>query len=368
MLLSGSTEIDEQALRKLAYTHILSVGQFDRESVQAVLRLSRQMEADERARRIEPLLAGRSIGGIFSEHQPFPALSYQSAVLALGGRWLSIDGQDALSAPHVAPAEHLYDNVKMLACYADAIVLRHPRPGAAGEAARAVDTLRFALDHPTPIISAGDRPEDPSQAFADLYTIERHFGSDLSGLTIGFLGDLRSGGAAHALLMLLVAAQHRVNVICIAPPSLSMPAQYVELARTREISIDETDDIQGAIGKLDVLYVTGVQREHFVARHLEELSAKIYGFPFEALDAPRRDALRTLAQLDVDQEYMAARDAHVIDPMMLSQARKEMIVLHPLPRTKEIPEAADTDDRAFYFQQLRNALYIRMALLAAILP
>lgn len=146
-----------------------------------------------------------------------------------------------------------------------------------------------------------------------------------------------------------------------------MPAEYVEFARSRQMPVEETQDLQEAIRSLDVLYVTRVQRERFVAQQSEELSAQVYGQPFDSLDAPRKDALRQLADLKAAQEYSAARDTYVVDPMMLSLARKEMIVMHPLPRVNEIPEEVDSDDRAYYFRQVQNGLYIRMALLASVI-
>jgi aspartate carbamoyltransferase catalytic subunit len=255
----------------------------------------------------------------------------------------------------------------MLSCYADAIVLSHPEPAAVREAANAADALQHAMHRPTPIISAGDGNEDPAQALTDLYTIKERFGANIDDLTLGFLGDLRSASAAHTLIELLATSQCRVNLVCIAPESLAMPAQYVEFARSRDMQIEETVDLQTAIGKLDVLYVTGTQRERFVARHLEDLAARVYGFPYHALDEARKNALHALAEIDSEQEYLAARDTYVIDPMMLSQARKEMILMHPLPRGSEISEAVDSDDRAYYFRQVRNGLYIRMALLACVL-
>ncbi len=354
------------ALRGLANTHILSVGQFDKDALDALLQLAQQLARQEEMRQIDPLLAGRTVATLFYNQSSLASISFQAAAQTLGGR--SLMPGDASHFSALAGEDNLHDAVKIVACYADAIVVRHPRPGVAREAAAAADALRLAMHRPTSIISAGDGAgEDPAQALTDLYTIKGRFGADLDGLTIGFLGDLRSASAAHSLIEVLATGQYRVNIVCIAPESLSMPAQYVQFARSREMPIEETPDLQAAIGKLDVLYVTGAERERFVARHLEELAATVYGFPYEALDRPRKDALRTLAELDAEQEYLAARDTYVIDPMMLSQARKDMILMHPLPRVKEIPEAVDTDDRAYYFHQVRNGLYIRMALLASVL-
>jgi aspartate carbamoyltransferase catalytic subunit len=247
-------------------------------------------------------------------------------------------------------------------------VLRHPNRGSAREAAAASDALRAAMHRPTPIINAGDGiGEHPTQALLDLYTIKDRFGADLDDLTIGFVGDLRNGRTVHSLIKLLAIDRCHVKVVCIAPESLSMPAEYVEFARSRQMPVEQTKDLQEAVRQVDVLYVTRVQRERFVSQQLEDLSRSVYSFPFDALDSARKDALRPLAELNAAQEYMAARDACVVDPMLLSQARKDMIIMHPLPRVNEIPEEVDSDERAYYFRQVQNGLYIRMALMAAVL-
>jgi aspartate carbamoyltransferase catalytic subunit len=363
MLMADST--DTYTPKGLAYSHILTASQFGKETLDTFLSLTTQMERQDTAKGVNSALAGRTVANLFYEQATLADVAFQAAAQSLGAR--SITAGDGVYLTPGAAGESLHDTVKIVACYADAIVLRHPTAGTAREAAASADALQLSMHRPTPIISAGGGNEDPSQALTDLYTIKQRFGYDIDGITLGFLGDLRSASAAHSLIELLATAQCRANLVCIAPENLSMPAQYVEFARSRDMQIEETPDLQAVIGKLDVLYVTGVQREGFVARHLGDLAATVYGFPYEALDKPRRDALRPLAELDAEQEYLAARDTYVIDPMMFSQARKNMILMHPLPRVKEIPEAVDTDDRAYYFRQVRNGLYVRMALLSSVL-
>jgi aspartate carbamoyltransferase catalytic subunit len=131
--------------------------------------------------------------------------------------------------------------------------------------------------------------------------------------------------------------------------------------------VEETQDLQEAVRSVDVLYVTRVQRERFVAQQLEDLAKSVYGLSFEGLDEARKDALRPLAEVNAAQEYLEARDAYVVDPMIMSLASHSMIVMHPLPRVNEIPEQIDSDERAYYFRQVQNGLYIRMALMAAVL-
>jgi len=353
-------------LQTLAYQHILSVEQFKPETLEALFAQAQQMDRQVASGKADHLLSHRVVANVFYEPSTRTDLSFQAATQRLGGRVITTAGGVHYSS--VTKGESLHDTIKTIACYSDAIVLRHPNNGAAREAAAASDALRSSMHRPVPIINAGDGTgEHPTQALLDLYTIKDRFGADIDGLTIGFLGDLRNGRTVHSLIKLLALDRCHVKVVCIAPESLTMPSEYVEFARSREMPVEETQDLQEAIRRLDVLYVTRVQRERFVAQQLDELSALVYGQPFDSLDNARKDALRQLGDLKAAQEYLAARDTYVVDPMMLSLARKEMIVMHPLPRVNEIPEEVDTDERAYYFRQVQNGLYIRMALLAAVL-
>lgn len=356
----------ETPLKSIAYQHILSVEQFTPELLEALFGLAQRMDRQVASGQTMPLLQNRIVANVFYEASTRTDLSFQAATQRLGGRVITTAGGVHYSS--VSKGESLRDTIKTIACYSDAIVLRHPLRGSAREAASAADALHLAMHRPTPVLNAGDGTgEHPTQALLDLYTIKDRYGANVDGLTIGFLGDLRNGRTVHSLIKLLAIDHCRVNVVCIAPESLSMPPEYVEFARTREMPVEETQDLQEAIRNVDVLYVTRVQRERFVSQQLDDLSAQVYGIPFDALDKTRKDALQPLAELNAAQEYMAARDTYVVDPMMLSQARKEMIVMHPLPRVNEIPEQLDTDDRAYYFRQVQNGLYIRMALLSAVL-
>ena len=146
-----------------------------------------------------------------------------------------------------------------------------------------------------------------------------------------------------------------------------MPQEYLQFARGRDIAVEETDDLLNAVPGVDVLYVTRVQRERFVNQELENLAHRAFGRRYEHLEPPLQEALRPLAEVQAKAEYERAREAYVIDPMVLSLAKREMILLHPLPRVNEIPAEVDLDPRAAYFRQVQNGLYIRMALMAAVL-
>ena len=353
-------------LKSLAYQHILSVEQFTPEVLEALFSLAQQMGHEVAGGHVQQRLAQRIVANVFYEPSTRTDLSFQAATQRLGGRVITTAGGVHYSS--VSKGESLHDTIKTIACYSDAIVLRHPNRGAAREAAAASDALRAAMHRPTPIINAGDGVgEHPTQALLDLYTIKDRFGESIDNLTIGFVGDLRNGRTVHSLIKLLAIDRCHVKVICIAPESLSMPAEYVEFAKSRQMPVEETQDLQEAIRHVDVLYVTRVQRERFVSQQLEDLSKAVYGLAFDNLDTDRKDALRPLAEVNAAQEYVAARDAYVVDPMVLSQARKEMIIMHPLPRVNEIPEQVDSDERAYYFKQVQNGLYIRMALMASVL-
>src|SRR5436190_3788233 len=356
----------DSELKTLAYQHILSVEQFTPEVLDALFSLTQRMDRQVAMGNVEPLLANRVIANAFYEPSTRTDVSFQAATQRLGGTVITTAGGVHYSS--VSKGESLHDTIKTIACYSDAIVLRHPNRGSAKEAASASDALRAAMHRPAPIINAGDGiGEHPTQALLDLYTIKDRFGENIDDLTIGFVGDLRNGRTVHSLIKLLAIDRCHVHVVCIAPESLSMPDEYVEFARSRQMPVRETQDLQEAIREVDVLYVTRVQRERFVSQQLEDLAGSVYGYPLDALDSARKDALRPLAELNAAQEYMTARDAYVVDPMVLSQARKEMIIMHPLPRVNEIPEEVDSDERAYYFRQVQNGLYIRMALMAAVL-
>src|SRR5689334_15425907 len=198
-------------------------------------------------------LRGLVVASLFYEPSTRTDMSFQAAVQRLGGRTIMTGGGVTFSS--VTKGESLHDTIKTIACYADAVVLRHPIKGSARQAADASDQLKLQMRRTVPIINAGDGTgEHPTQALFDLYTIKDRFGRNIDGLTIGVVGDLRNGRTVHSLLKLLAIDNCRVNVICIAPEGLTMPQEYVQFARSRDITIRETDDLLTAMPELDVLY------------------------------------------------------------------------------------------------------------------
>jgi len=223
----------------------------------------------------------------------------------------------------VVKGESLPDTIRTLACYGDAIVIRHPAVGSAQEAAKY---------SPVPIINAGDGiGEHPTQALLDVYTIRSELGT-VNGRTITLLGDLKNGRTVHSLVTLLCLYSVRLNFV--APASLAMPSSVVAAARKAGVHVTICESLEEVLADTDVLYVTRVQKERFAN----------------------------------ETEWLQVKDAYRVDHAVLSRAKEDMIVMHPLPRVNEIDPEVDYDSRrAVYFRQMRYGLFIRMALLASVM-
>jgi aspartate carbamoyltransferase len=222
----------------------------------------------------------------------------------------------------VTKGESLPDTVRTLESYADIIVIRHPEVGSAATAAHYASK---------PVINAGDGVgEHPTQALLDLYTIVEALG-EVGGLKVAMVGDLKFGRTVHSLTKLLV--NYPVEFTFVSPEILRMPKDVLDVVAASGHKYEEREDVHEIIGDVDVLYVTRVQKERFT----------------------------DLA------EYDMVKDRYVVDPELMSRAKERMIIMHPLPRVNEISYAVDNDPRAAYFRQMRNGMYIRMALLAAVL-
>lgn len=360
------SEQGAEQLGKLQREHILSVEQFEPALLQPLFAQAKAFAGAVEAGQPTKMLDGCVVANLFYEASTRTDLSFQAAVARLGGQVISTAGGVHYSS--VTKGESLHDTVKTIGCYADAIVLRHPQKGAAREAAAASDDLSQTTRRRVPIINAGDGiGEHPTQALLDLYTIKDRFGAKLDGLIIGFTGDLRNGRTVHSLIKLLAIDGDHVRLVCIAPDTLAMPAEYVQFARSRGIEVSENEDLMAAIGTLDVLYVTRVQKERFVSQHLEDLALRAFNGRYEHLDAATQAALRPVAEIHAARAYERASSNYVIDEMVMRLAKRDMILMHPLPRVSEIPVDIDQDERAYYFRQVQNGMYIRMALLAAVL-
>ncbi len=307
-------------LRELAGQHILSVNQFSRPLLEELFSLADEMRQRVRQDHGVDLLNHRIMAALFYEPSTRTSSSFIAAMERLGGSVIPITQGVQFSS--VSKGESLADTVKTLEQYSDIIVLRHPEMGSAQQAAAAASV---------PVINAGDGVgEHPTQALLDLYTIQEELGH-IDGLDIAMVGDLRFGRTVHSLTQLLTL--YDVSLEFVSPEILRLPMRLFHDVRTKNIPVRESDDVHDVIETADVLYVTRVQKERF-----GDLS-----------------------------QYDAVKDSYAITPELLTKAKERMIVMHPLPRLTEISTAVDSDPRAAYFRQVENGLYIRMALLAAVL-
>ncbi|MGD8625784.1 MAG: aspartate carbamoyltransferase [Anaerolineae bacterium] len=298
---------------------IISVRQFSRENLKYIFDMADEMRAVVKRVGSTDLLKGHVLACVFYEPSTRTSSSFVAAMSRLGGSVIPIN---EVRYSSVTKGESLPDTIRTLESYADVIVLRHPEVGASQVAAE------YARK---PVINAGDGVgEHPTQALLDLYTIQSDLGR-LDGLHVAMVGDLRYGRTVHSLARLLCL--YDVRMTFVSPELLRMPLDVLNEVKAHGRPVEETYDVHQVIEEVDVLYVTRVQRERFADQ----------------------------AQYDEVKEY------YIITQELMAQAKEQMIVMHPLPRVSEISYAVDNDPRAAYFRQMENGMYIRMALLAAVL-
>lgn len=298
---------------------IVSVMQFSRDDLLYIFGVADEMRNIVKRVGATDLLKGYVLGNLFYEPSTRTSSSFIAAMERLGGSVIPIHGVQYSS---VSKGESLPDTIRTLQCYADVIVLRHPEIGASAVAARYASK---------PVISAGDGTgEHPTQGLLDIYTIYSELGT-VDGLHVAMVGDLKNGRTVHSLARLL--RLYDTQMTFVAPENLRVPAEIKTEMENAGRVVRETDRLQDVIGEADVIYVTRVQKERF-----EDL-----------------------------REYEAVKDYYEITPELMSQARTNMALMHPLPRVGEIHYDVDDDPRAAYFRQMENGMYIRMALLAAVL-
>lgn len=296
--------------------HVVSSEQFDRAMLNALF-----LRAGELAGVRDGRLSGRIMASLFYEPSTRTRLSFESAMLRLGGSVLGTEAAHTFSS--AIKGETLEDTVRMVSTYADVIVLRHDQMGAAARAA-AVATV--------PVVNAGDGPgEHPTQALLDLFTIEREVGH-IDGVSVAFCGDLRFGRTARSLALLL-AQYPGVRFAFVAPPIVQVGPDITSRLDAHGVEYAMTAQLRDVAADVDVVYQTRVQRERFT------------------------DA----------EEFEQARTAFRIDAAVMRQLRPNAVVMHPLPRVDEIAPEVDADPRAAYFRQAANGVAIRMALLERLL-
>ena len=298
---------------------IVAVRQFSRDNLAYIFGVADEMKAVVKRVGSTDLLKGHVLACVFYEPSTRTSSSFIAAMSRLGGSVVPIN---EVRYSSVTKGESLPDTVRTLESYADVIVLRHPEVGASKVAAE------YARK---PIINAGDGVgEHPTQALLDLYTVQADLG-EIDGLHVAMVGDLRFGRTVHSLARLLCL--YDVQMTFVSPEILRMPLDVVNEVKDQGRPVRETYDVHDIISDVDVLYVTRVQRERFADQ----------------------------------SQYESVKDHYVITPELMEQAKDRMIVMHPLPRVGEISYAIDDDPRAAYFRQMENGMYIRMALLAAVL-
>ncbi len=298
---------------------IVSVKQFSREDLSYIFRVADEMRGIVKRVGATDLLKGYVLANLFYEPSTRTSSSFVAAMVRLGGSVIPIHGVQYSS---VSKGESLPDTVRTLECYADVIVLRHPEVGASEVAARYASK---------PVISAGDGVgEHPTQGLLDIYTIHTELGT-IDGLHVALVGDLKNGRTVHSLARLLRMYDTRLTFV--SPNILRLPGAVKDELLAAGRAVAETDTLEQVIETVDVLYVTRVQKERF-----GDLS-----------------------------EYEAVKDYYEITPELMGRAKERMVLMHPLPRVGEIHYDVDDDPRAAYFRQMENGMYIRMALLAAVL-
>ena len=264
---------------------------------------------------------GKKLATLFFEPSTRTRLSFEAAMYELGGNVIGFSEAKSSSA---AKGESVADTAKVISCYADIIAMRHPKEGAAYVAAK---------NATIPVINAGDGGHcHPTQTLADLLTIYREKGG-FDNLTVGFCGDLKFGRTVHSLINAL-SRYSGIKIVLISPEELKLPS-YVkkDVLQKNNIPYEQTTDLEGAMPKLDVLYMTRVQRERFFN----------------------------------EEDYLRLKDSYILEPSKLKNAKADLCIMHPLPRVNEISVAIDSDPRACYFKQVLNGKYMRMALILKLL-
>jgi aspartate carbamoyltransferase len=298
---------------------ILHGNQFFKKDIEAIIKVASNFEKGLKKKDSLTLLKGKILATLFYEPSTRTRLSFEAAMQRLGGGVISMGSVESSS---VAKGETLTDTVRTVSQYADVIVIRHPRTGSAREAADAV---------PIPIINAGDGTgQHPTQALLDIYTIKKELGS-LKNLTICMVGDLKYGRTVHALVELLSLYETRLYFV--SPLTLRIPEEITSNLKQKGIEIEETENMMKAASASDLIYMTRIQKERFT-----DLS-----------------------------EYEKLKGSYIINEEFLKKLKKKITILHPLPRVDEISTDVDAYPGAAYFRQMRNGVFVRMALLSMVL-
>lgn len=299
--------------------HLLNPLDFSTEETEQLLNLAKDIE--DHLPKYSHVCDGKKLATLFYEPSTRTRLSFEAAMLNLGGSVLGFSSADSSSA---AKGESVADTIRVISCYADICAMRHPKEGA---------PLVAATHSGIPVINAGDGGhQHPTQTLTDLLSI-RSLKGRLNGLTIGLCGDLKFGRTVHSLINALVRYEN-IKFILISPPELRIP-EYIreDVLKANHIEFMEMDSLDDAMPSLDILYMTRVQKERFFN----------------------------------EEDYIRLKDCYILDKKKMKLAKEDMFILHPLPRVNEISVEVDDDPRAAYFRQAQYGVYVRMALIMTLL-
>ena len=298
--------------------HLMSPLDFDLDELDKVLDLANDIEKNPA--KYAHACDGKIMATLFYEPSTRTRLSFESAMLRLGGKVLGFSSADSSSA---SKGESVADTIRVVSCYADICAMRHPKEGA---------PLVASMASQIPVINAGDGGhQHPTQTLTDLLTIKSLKGR-LNNITIGLCGDLKFGRTVHSLINALLRYDN-VKFVLISPPELKVPKYIIERIEAAGAEYKEVAKLEDVIGELDLLYMTRVQKERFFN----------------------------------EEDYIRLKDSFVLDKKKMKMAKEDMLVLHPLPRVNEISVEVDKDPRAVYFKQAQYGVYVRMALILTLL-
>lgn len=298
--------------------HLIEPKNFTDKEIQDVLDLAERIAMNPEM--YSHVADGKKLATLFYEPSTRTRLSFEAAMLSLGGKTLGFSSAEQSSA---TKGETVADTIRVVGCYADIVAMRHPKEGA---------PLLASMYAKVPVINAGDGGHNhPTQTMIDLMTIRSRKGK-LDHLKIGFCGDLKFGRTVHSLTKALMRYEGN-EFWFISPEELRIPEYLEKMLQRQNISYHECDNLENVLPELAVLYMTRVQKERFFN----------------------------------EEDYVRLKDRYILTEEKLSLAKKDMPVLHPLPRVNEIACEVDNDPRAAYFEQVQNGLYIRMALIIALL-
>ena len=300
--------------------HLMSPLDLSKEELDDLLTLASDIEKNPK--KYAHVCDDKRLATCFYEPSTRTRLSFEAAMMNLGGKVLGFSSAGSSSA---AKGESVADTIRVVSCYADICAMRHPKEGA---------PLVASMASSIPVINAGDGGhQHPTQTLTDLLTI-RSLKGRLDNLTIGLCGDLKFGRTVHSLIEALVLRYSNVRFVLISPEELRVPSYIREdILEKNNVEFEEVERLEDALPKLDILYMTRVQKERFFN----------------------------------EEDYVRMKDFYILDKQKMELAPKDMFILHPLPRVNEIAVEVDDDPRAAYFKQAQYGVYVRMALILRLL-